>query len=79
MNKILEWNLDTMTVVIEPGVLVMELANAAQEKGGVLSAGAGGKDSFRWWNVMTMPVYESRRLWRYEKLCGFHGMCDAKR
>ena len=33
MNKILEWDLDTMTVVIEPGVLVMELANAAQEKG----------------------------------------------
>ena len=32
MNKILEWDLDTMTVVIEPGVLVMELANAAQKK-----------------------------------------------
>ena len=79
MNKILEWDLDTMTVVIEPGVLVMELANAAQEKG-VFYPPEPGEDSFRWWKCYDKcRWYESRRLWRYEKLCGFHGMCDAKR
>ena len=36
--------------------------------------------SFRWWKCYDKcRWYESRRLWRYEKLCGFHGMCDAKR
>ena len=74
MNKILEWDLDTMTVVIEPGVLVMELANAAQEKGVFYPPEPGEKTASVGGNVMT----NAGRLWRYEKLCGFHGMCDAK-
>ena len=73
MNKILEWDLDTMTVGYGTG-------KCRTGKRCVLSAGAGGKDSFRWWKCYDKcRWYESRRLWRYEKLCGFHGMCDAKR
>ena len=53
MNKILEWDLDTMTVVIEPGVLVMELANAAQEKGVFYPPEPGEKTASVGGNVMT--------------------------
>ena len=53
MNKILEWDLDTMTVVIEPGVLVMELANAALEKGVFYPPEPGEKTASVGGNVMT--------------------------
>lgn len=53
MNRILEWDLDTMTVVIEPGVLVMELANAAQEKGVFYPPEPGEKTASIGGNVMT--------------------------
>lgn len=53
MNKILEWDLDTMTVVVEPGVLVMELANAAIEKGVFYPPEPGEKTASVGGNVMT--------------------------
>ncbi|MBQ8662435.1 MAG: FAD-binding oxidoreductase [Eubacterium sp.] len=53
MNKILEWDLDNMTVVVEPGVLVMELANAAIEKGVFYPPEPGEKTASIGGNVMT--------------------------
>lgn len=53
MNRILEWDLDTMTVVVEPGVLVMELANAAHEKGVFYPPEPGEKTASIGGNVMT--------------------------
>ncbi|MCQ2530405.1 MAG: FAD-binding oxidoreductase [Lachnospiraceae bacterium] len=53
MNKILEWNLDNMTVVVEPGVLVMELANAAIEQGVFYPPEPGEKTASIGGNVMT--------------------------
>ena len=53
MNRILEWDLDNMTVVVEPGVLVMELANAAIEKGVFYPPEPGEKTASIGGNVMT--------------------------
>lgn len=53
MNRILEWDLDTLTVVIEPGVLVMELANAATEQGVFYPPEPGEKTASVGGNVMT--------------------------
>ena len=53
MNKILEWDLDNMTVVVQPGVLVMELANAAIEKGVFYPPEPGEKTASIGGNVMT--------------------------
>ena len=59
---------------------MMELANAAQEKGVFYPPEPGGKDSFRGWKRYDKcRWYESRRIWCYKKLCCFHGMRDAKR
>ncbi len=53
MNQILEWDLDTMTVVVEPGVLVMELADAALERGVFYPPEPGEKTASIGGNVMT--------------------------
>ncbi|MCD8046099.1 MAG: FAD-binding oxidoreductase [Clostridiales bacterium] len=53
MNRILEWDLDTMTVVVEPGVLVMELANAAEERGIFYPPEPGEKTASIGGNVQT--------------------------
>lgn len=53
MNQILEWDLDTMTVVVEPGVLVMELADAALERGAFYPPEPGEKTASIGGNVMT--------------------------
>ncbi len=53
MNRILEWDLDTMTVVVEPGVLVMELDAAAEEKGVFYPPEPGEKTASIGGNVMT--------------------------
>lgn len=53
MNRILDWDLGTMTVVVEPGVLVMELANAAEEQGVFYPPEPGEKTATIGGNVMT--------------------------
>ncbi len=53
MNRILEWDLETMTVVVEPGVLVMELANAAAERGVFYPPEPGEKTASVGGNVLT--------------------------
>ena len=53
MNQILEWDLDNMTVVVEPGILVMELADAAIEKGVFYPPEPGEKTASIGGNVMT--------------------------
>ncbi len=53
MNRILEWDLDTMTVVVEPGVLVMELAAAAEERGVFYPPEPGEKTASIGGNVQT--------------------------
>ncbi len=53
MNRILEWDLDTMTVVVEPGVLVMELADAALERGVFYPPEPGEKTASIGGNVQT--------------------------
>lgn len=53
MNKILEWDLDNLTVVVEPGVLVMELANAALGRDLFYPPEPGEKTASIGGNVMT--------------------------
>ncbi len=53
MNQILEWDLDTMSVVAEPGVLVMQLANEALEQGVFYPPEPGEKTATIGGNVMT--------------------------
>ncbi len=53
MNRILEWDLETMTVVVEPGVMVMELAAAAEERGAFYPPEPGEKTASIGGNVMT--------------------------
>lgn len=53
MNRILEWDMETLTVVVEPGVLVMELANAAIEKDLFYPPEPGEKTASVGGNVMT--------------------------
>lgn len=53
MNRILEWDLDGLTAVVEPGVLVMELANAAMEKDLFYPPEPGEKTASIGGNVMT--------------------------
>ncbi len=53
MNRILEWDLDTMTVVVEPGVMVMELAAAAEERGVFYPPEPGEKTASIGGNVQT--------------------------
>ncbi len=53
MNHILEWDLDTMTVLVEPGVLVMELDAAAEERDVFYPPEPGEKTASLGGNVMT--------------------------
>ena len=52
MNRILEWDLDNMVVVCEPGVLLMELAAAAVEKGFLYPPDPGEKTASIGGNVL---------------------------
>lgn len=53
MNRILEWDLENLTVEVEPGVLVMELADAAIEKDLFYPPEPGEKTASVGGNVMT--------------------------
>jgi len=53
MNKILEFDLQTMTVTVEPGVLLMELQQAAIEKGLLYAPDPGEKSATIGGNVST--------------------------
>ncbi len=53
MNRILEIDRDTMTAVVEPGVLLMELQAAASEQGLLYAPDPGEKSATIGGNVMT--------------------------
>lgn len=53
MNKIIEFDLETMTVTVEPGVLLMELQQAASEKGLLYAPDPGEKSATVGGNVST--------------------------
>ena len=53
MNRILEIDMNTLTAVVEPGVLLMELAEAANQQGLLYAPDPGEKSATVGGNVMT--------------------------
>lgn len=76
MNRILNWDLDTMVVECEPGVLLMELAAAAVERGVLYPPDPGGKDGQHWRQCAVQCRRNARRaIWNDPGLCGPSRAC----